>query len=482
MSKHHGMDSLRGIGCNYENLRSARRFGRIFCDFEPAKFPEKELVKIGGKNGLMDIDLRLNNDNDNIPAGFIFLGQFVDHDITLDTTTSLEKAADPNATINFRTPALELDNVYGLGPEQSPYLYNGDEMVLGKDSNGNPNDLPRNENGNALIGDFRNDENHYISQLQLQFLKFHNKAYAQVKSGAWESERMTKFEDIYEDESDFECTQRLVRWHYQWMLVNEYIPLICGQDVVDDVLENGRKFYKFDKKYNKKDWGKYPILEEMNTPFIPVEFSLASYRFGHAQVQQKYDLNDNQQDIHLFDRNIPAFGRGINTANRLNADIVIDWKYFFKTDPNHTPQASKLIDAKLVDELLELPMPIVNDPNPARRSLAFRNLQRGSTTFDLPSGQDVAQKMGIKPLTQAQLEFNTNDIEIKKAPLWYYILKESKVQQEGKRLGAIGARINAEVLIGLLQGDKMSYLSRCPEWTPPINNFSMAELINFANS
>jgi hypothetical protein len=129
-------------------------------------------------------------DNPNIPSGFTYLGQFVDHDITLDLTSISEKQEDPHATTNFRTPRLDLDNVYGLGPDGSPQLYArdpanitqpGPKLLLGKTA-GTPrvagvfaNDLPRNPEGRALIGDHRNDENLLVAQTQLAFLKFHNK-------------------------------------------------------------------------------------------------------------------------------------------------------------------------------------------------------------------------------------------------------------------------------------------------------------------
>ena len=64
-----------------------------------------------------------NPNNPDIPLGFGFFGQFVDHDITLDTTSSFERQNDPEGISNFRTPALELDNVYGSGPSVDPWLY-----------------------------------------------------------------------------------------------------------------------------------------------------------------------------------------------------------------------------------------------------------------------------------------------------------------------------------------------------------------------
>ena len=62
-------------------------------------------------------------DNLNIPSGFTYLGQFIDHDITLDTSGIGERIDDPLTIENFRTSALDLDSIYGLGPGASPQLY-----------------------------------------------------------------------------------------------------------------------------------------------------------------------------------------------------------------------------------------------------------------------------------------------------------------------------------------------------------------------
>ena len=137
--------------------------------------------------------------NDRIPAGFTYLGQFVDHDITLDLTSIGDKAADPDGIENFRTPALDLDAVYGLGPDGSRQLYArnpganagkgpGPKFLIGKTINvafggvtgDHRNDLPRSPEGFALIGDHRNDENLVVAQTHLAFLKFHNKVCDQI--------------------------------------------------------------------------------------------------------------------------------------------------------------------------------------------------------------------------------------------------------------------------------------------------------------
>jgi hypothetical protein len=113
-----------------------------------------------------------NNDNPNLTAGFTFLGQFLDHDMTFDPTSSLERQADPEQVANFRTPSFGLDNVYGAGPAGSPHLYDkaggkGSKFLLEETGTAGKSDLPRNSQNVALIGDPRDDENMIISQLQV---------------------------------------------------------------------------------------------------------------------------------------------------------------------------------------------------------------------------------------------------------------------------------------------------------------------------
>ena len=158
-------------------------------------------------------------DNPAIPAGYTYFGQFVDHDVTFDPRSSLQKAMDPENLENFRTPAFDLDCVYGRGPADQPYLYDrpGKSFLIGNNGQGD-DDLVRNQSGIAIIGDKRNDENIIVSQLQLIFLKFHNAVLAQHA------------------DSDFEEAQRLVRWHYQWVVIHDWLKRLCGAALVDDIL------------------------------------------------------------------------------------------------------------------------------------------------------------------------------------------------------------------------------------------------------
>lgn len=474
------------------------KFGRIFPSLPPfAQDTQKvreALKDIGKKGGIMDAkdemdqspaDLITNpvlqTGNPNSPvmsAGMTFLGQFIDHDITFDPTSSLERQSDPEFIENFRTPSLGLDNVYGSGPGASPHLYDqsdglGIKMLLhplgskGKD-NIDKFDLPRNSQNTALIGDPRNDENLIVSQLQVLFLRFHN-----VIVDAIRVKHPTKSPSVVFNEA-----QELVRWHYQWIILHEFLPALCGQDVVDDVVKNGRKFY---------EWH--------NSPYIPVEFSVAAYRFGHSQIRPSYRANfgiTNKQNptpffADIFDFSIsPAHADPDDLRGGKRSDRrFLDWHTFFNLGDG-SMRPNKLIDIKLSSPLFQLPGFASADII----SLASRNLLR-SLTFNLPSGQRVAHAMRLQPLGPdvfAELKNYKVNFE-NSTPLWFYILKEAEVQQMGLRLGEVGGRIVTEVFVGLIEGDNTSYLDQNPFWKPVLpcwesyrNNkhFTIADLTRIA--
>ena len=414
-----------------------------------------------------------NSNNPTSTAGMTFLGQFLDHDMTFDPTSSLERQVDPEHIANFRTPSFGLDNVYGAGPGGSPHLY--DQSTSGRgikfliEETGTPgkSDLPRNSQMVALIGDPRDDENMIISQLQVAFLRFHNAVVGYVESEIKLSEPGAIFAEA----------QRIVRWHYQWIIVHEFLPRTCGQKVVDDVIQNGRKHYKW-----------------RNEPFIPVEFAVAAYRFGHSQIRPSYRANFNGGGT-PFD----AMIFGPPSANPCDPDDLqgsaraprrfIDWPTFFdfgdgKVKPN------KKIDTRLSTPLFHLPHSVVPHPVPVSNpsSLAQRNLLR-HLTFSLPSGQRVAKAMKLPLLSQGDLsDLKSHGLD-DRTPLWFYILREAGVTENGERLGPVGARIVTEVFIGLLEGDRTSYLSQDPDWEPFLpaidasttgENFKMVDLLRFA--
>ena len=452
----HGIDNRGEALIGRGQFRQSGRFGRMFpqlpslTQFTP---PPAVLGAVGGPmDGGNPPPSDTSQNNPRIRAGYTFLGQFIDHDLTLDTTSILEQQNDPDAVENFRTPALELDSLYGMGPAAQPYLYDQRQpfrFLL------NEHDLPRNTQGRALIGDPRNDENIIVSQLHQLFLRFHNKVFDDFTDAAKPLDK--RFIDA----------QRLVRWHYQWIVANEFLPRIIGAKTTERIFRE--QAFSFGER-----------------AFMPVEFSVAAYRFGHSQVRPGYRLND-QAAAGLFP---PPAAPGTITPPPGTGDLrgfrpvpptfAVDWAQFFGSAQQ---QASKLIDTKISTTLLHLPDGVVPPGTPAEmRSLAVRNLQRG-IALQLPSGQSLAALLGIaNPLTDAEVWQGVPGGQ-GEAPLWYYILKEAEIRTGGRRLAGVGAEIVGRVFSAILRADKNSYLAQAPCWKPSLpgatpGRFTMTDLVN----
>jgi hypothetical protein len=413
---------------------------------------EEALITLGRSGAVMDdasgVDGQSSADNHCIPAGFTFFGQFIAHDITADRSM-LQHHANVDELHNFRTPRLDLESVYAAGPGGNPYMYDNedpDKLLIGINDAGNENDLPRNRQGRALIGDPRDDVHSIISQLHLGFLKFHNRVVDWIRDQGGASA------------GAFDQAQQLVRWHYQWIVVHEFLPLTVGQEIVDDVLANGARFYAWEER-----------------PFLPVEFSDAAYRYGHSQIRAIYRLNDTAQGRVFPD----CVG-----ACPVPQERVIDWRYFFALDPDHPPQPTRRIDARLVHPLIDLPLSVVGETEiPEHHSLAVRDLLRGYA-LDLPSGEAVAREMGVEPLTEDERGLGHLGWS-GETPLWYYVLRESDTRADGERLGEVAGRIVAEVLLSLIEADPRSYRNADSTWQPPLpaqkaGSFTMADLLRFA--
>jgi hypothetical protein len=467
----HGV-GLRGLEVPRGSEQFEGRFGRMFRTLTPAEHRKEDLEKLAGAMTaeLEDPPTPETEDDDEenpkISAGYTYFGQFIDHDLTFDPASSLQKTNDPDALVDFRTPRFDLDSVYGRGPDDQPYLYDDDgiHMLLGARLTGNPDDdgthdLIRNApKQRALIGDPRNDENTIVSQLQGTFLRFHNKMVAV------ESKRRGR-------PATFAEVQRAVRRHYQWAVLHDFLPTIAGWDVVYAVLPHLKS-----KKPITVDKPKLDFFHWRNAPFMPIEFSVAAYRFGHSMIRPIYRLNRGNDRFPIFadaDPNLRGF-------RAVPPNFAIEWKLFFpidpkapKLDPKRIQPAYK-IDSSLVNPLGKLPPSVAKNP----ASLAARNLIRG-LRMQLPSGQRVARQMGFTPLEEDELKVGkaadnkTNPTLVSKsehfrnnAPLWFYILSEAQHQHGGTQLGQVGGRIVTEVFVGLLLGDSHSFISQNPNWVP----------------
>ncbi|HYU32408.1 MAG TPA: heme peroxidase family protein [Thermoanaerobaculia bacterium] len=493
----HGV--VRGLDAVGSSPQFEGRFGRMFRTLPAAKFSEKALkdlaaAMVSESEPPTPEDKIDPEENFAISAGFTYLGQFIDHDLTFDPASSLQKQNDPDGLVDFRTPRFDLDCVYGRGPSDQPYLYRGDgiRLLQGRPLTGNPQDpktrdVPRNtpvdgEPKRALIGDPRNDENVIVSQLQSTFLRFHN-----------------RMADLHLN-APFDRVQRLVRFYYQWVVLNDFLPTILDKDTLDSILPHLKKGTN-----TVQDPPVLRFYTFRDNPFIPVEFSVAAYRFGHSMVRPIYRLNTTlpeRQVIFSLDAQVD----NLVGFREFPSNWAIEWNLYFdfgnnppKRGKNRLQQAYK-IDSSLVNPLGGLP-PSIASTIP---SLAERNLLRG-LRMGLPSGQDVARKMSIpvipdnklvvgkaakgeddenKPLTEVAAEFAG------KAPLWYYILAEAQQAFKGDnkdpiKLGPLGSRIIGETFVGLMLGDRFSFLNQEPTWKPAPEltrngKFGMAELITQA--
>jgi hypothetical protein len=457
-----------------------------------------------------------------IPAGFTYLGQFVDHDLTMDNTAaSLGENVTVAELVQGRSPALDLDSLYGRGPhhpEDAKFYSDGVRLKMGTtaktpfpDEGTNIDrddfDLPRvgfgstkAERRKALIPDHRNDENLAVAQTHLAFIRFHNAVVKKLEDKGSPSATL------------FQRARRRVVKHYQWMLRTDFLPRIVDPAIVDDVFTNGRKFFEASDCPG-------------STPTMPIEFSVAAYRLGHSMIRGAYQWNrvfraDGPGGIAtlelLFrfsgtsgilspppaDLNDPEAGG----FERLPTNWIADFRRLFdfseagRTDltvPANEFNITKKIDSLLVDPLKQLPLGSFGGrgttPPPPQLNLAFRNLTRANMV-KLASGQQMAEMMGVKPLlTSAQIidgaggsllsslsKSQQNEVAAN-TPLWFYILREAELNNG--RLTGVGGRIVAEVFHRAMEGSRISIL-RDPFWRPSLgpnaNTFRMVDLLLFA--
>lgn len=498
---------VRGQDIVTRDRLAEARFGFMFKRL-PAFTPDPSLLEPLGK--AMEEPQDASLDNPTIAAGYTFLGQFIDHDITLDTTPLSQQQDDPYATTNFRTARFDLDSIYGRGPAYDTWLYGlgGDTAKLTYGLNRHSvTDVPRwyavqnDETGTPIepphMIECRNDENALVLQIHLALMKFHNAVVDHVRP-----------QPGIQPNYVFETARRITRWHYQWMVIHDFLPKIVGDDTFAAVYKDGAP-----GNPPTINLSFYRPKNRSNLPFMPVEFAVAAYRFGHSMARPKYTPHDPAVFVPLFD---PS-GNDLRGGRALRTELMVsDWSILFDglpTPPDPLglglPRPSRLIDAQLSPALQQLPTSVVppSPPPPGiyENRLAMRNLLRGRS-LGLPSGQTIAKTMaktipGIPTLSNTQMQYPTlnatqqdtvgaalADSGLTEAPLWFYILREAEILAGGRRLGPVGGRIVAETLVGLLQRDRNSYLYISPSWRPTLpdrdgvvgTQFRMIDLLTFA--
>jgi hypothetical protein len=475
----------------------ADKFGYMFSDGvrHATKLPFNEttqtlLTQLGN---LMGDPGRDTGADSIIPAGYTYFGQFVDHDITLDVSSTIDAVQDANEIDNMRSPALDLDAVYGRGPALDPYLYRfpgaGEpptavKMQLGQNRNTGPGgprdaanavaipanfDVPRVLNGTnttvaephstftAIIGDPRNDENLIVSQFHHAMLKFHNQVVELLVTAEFPG-------DIFAE------AKTIVTHHYQWCVVHDFLPRVCGAAAVNAAIAS--------------------VHAPVGSAFrMPAEFAMAAYRFGHSMIRDGYILNSSLPPAASTLANVFAFAR----VPRLPvfSNWAVDFNMFFNTAH---PVGASFNNARAIDSVLANGLESIPGGSGIMAILAARNLRRG-LAMGLPSGQGAASKLGITPLTAAQLTSGLPAAEVAllnsdggmllaKTPLWYYVLREAAIQQGGNQLGALGGRIVAETFVRMLKRDGDSFMN-VPGFTPSLpssvpGTFMIADLLAFS--
>ncbi len=450
----------------------------------------EDLKRLG--QTMLDTSASGDNLDSSVPAGYTYLGQFIDHDITFEVVSgAITKLTDPGlaplsvakireSIVNTRTATLDLDSVYG-----TPAPRDGDKMVVGKITplNGaafptlrppgkdDDNDLPREPRSNdpshdrsALIGDPRNDENTIVAQLHTAFLRAHN---ALIKKG-----------------KTFDEARILLRQHYQWMVINDFLKRIADPKIVNRIKKANQVYKPFDYSF-----------------FMPLEFTVAAFRFGHTMIRKDYDFNLNfntsgqpgtiraSLDL-LFTFTALSGGLGFGQGEETLPDNwIVEWEHF--VDAGQPFNKARRFDTRLVEPLFVL-RDTLGEPLPDEARLAVRNLLRGYL-LRMPTGQAVARALKVKALTKKEIENATASNEQRsvlqesgfnqRTPLWYYILAEAAAQTNGKRLGEVGSILVAEVLIGLIRRSENSILAE-KDWTPTLGSkpkeFNLPDLLKLA--
>lgn len=471
-------------GPNYE----PGKYGRMFPQLDPWKTdecsgdPNLYLKTLGNQNNdLFFTEARKDSD---MPAGYTYLGQFIAHDLSYDPTSVEDRQSDPYFLKNFRTPAFDLDSVYGGGPSCNTKLYESSDkasFVLAKvETTEQPKlqfyDLPRNANI-AVVADSRNDENVLISQFQVAIMLLHNKFVEKIASSS-------SGVDVFKE------ARKLVTWYYQYVILHDYLPMIVGHEVPISTQN------ECDSNPSCKN------CKYIN--FIPVEFSTAAFRFGHSQIKFAYQFFlGGKTNLKLF------------PDPRLKSKFYIDWRIFFGDGlPLNSIEKTNLIKQNKKDKVfnakkLKLGFAIIKN-NKIRPQLSdslrelkhwgeeinviTRDFLRG-LKMELPSGQSIEKELGFLPLDWTILEKhlklnfpkNLNLDKFKSnTPLIYYILAEAHLKKGGNSLGPVGGFIVKEVVLGLIKSDKNSYLNVQKDWIPMDKfskekpDFTMTDLLELA--
>jgi hypothetical protein len=397
-----------------------------------------ELRPLGCRGGPCDLGIdNVDTDDSQVDAVWPFFGQFLAHDITSDRTPP-GSDRHPHEITNFRTPKANLETLYGAGPAGTPYLYSKkDSAKLLLASSGL--DVPRNQEGVALIGDARNDSHLFINQMHVAFAKLHNRVVDRLRVAG-------------EADTDlFDRARRATTWHYQHIVLREFLPQVIGSSLASELIDDGPQFFR----------------AHAGEPSVPLEFAAAAYRYGHAQIRQRYQVNQHFGPVPMFP-DLVGFGP-------VPPEHAVDWSLQIGTGA----QRAKRIDMRLARALIELPPELSGvEPGDGYSSLAARDLARGPMA-GLASGEAIARELGIVSLDAETIGLAADGWQYE-TPLWLYVLREAEILCGGEQLGPVGGRIVGEVIVGLLDHDRESFSAIDPAWQPWLagdGTFSLADVL-----
>lgn len=398
---------------------------------------------------------QIENFPSNLGAGYTYLGQFIDHDITFTPNSDrLAKESDTGNTKNQVSEALDLSSVYvegGLEKQPAVCLETG-KMLLG-DTIGAPThqlglnqDLPRDpQTKKALIPDQRNDENLMIAQLHVQFLRFHN----------YLIDKISKQEPDWGSRILFKNAKKELIKIYRKIVIEDYLFNVLHPEIYKlyfgSAGNSSRSFREKNLFYNKS---------------LPNEFKMAAFRFGHSMVRENYFINDQAGRVDLKEL-FKYTGRAqLGGFPKLPYSMVVKWRRFFEP-----PSTLQKVDAAMqIAPIFNINIP--TQPWPGNL-MAFLDLQRANVnklrsvrkclkivhdTLVAHFGAKVPSK--IKPILYKDVDFQlyaktkkmfldgvVNKSKLKRNfPLLPYLLVESIKESTGSftKLGRLGSYIVAD--------------------------------------
>ena len=390
-----------------------------------------------------------------IPAGFTYLGQFVDHDLTFDkTNVMLGENVSPAELLQARSPSLDLDSLYGAGPDgprvgevlrgRRPPPEDGQDRRGGRARRPRTGfDLPRGAGSTAkakrkaIIPDPRNDENLAVAQTHLAMIRFHNRVVDTLPASVPPAQRFAK-------------ARELVTRHYQWMLRTDFLPRICAPGVVNNVFTNGRKAFEVGVDPDRRADDADRVLRR-GVPARPLD--------DPAGVQLEQDLRRRVRHARLAVRRSPgtaatsaaasgcrATGSPTSGGSTTSARQAGPTSWCPRRSSTarcgstrSSPTRSRScpgFDSGARGEP-RVPQPHAGEDGPARHRPAdgdvpARARASRSTKLTKPQIRDGNNGANLDGLTQAQRA----TLFLQDTPLWFYILREAELnggKLEGRR-------------------------------------------------